>query len=517
MTYLVAMRSDLLTWFLAGVAAAAVAVGVGELVGGLLGGTSIVAAIGALVISLQPPGGKDLMAQLFGTNDKAALEIMVTIGGLLVGGLLGLVARRDVRGGLAGFVAFGVVALYLLIQDPLNSSAAAALVAVSAVAAGLMTLTWLTGAIARFGSASSGATDLGRRSFVALAAFLVVGGSGLAVLGRLLGGQVGSPSTPPVGIPSPSETVAPVPATADFSSDPQVNGLSPIVVPNADFYRIDTRLSTPRIDSATWNVRVHGMVDREVTLTYDQLLAMPLVERYVTIACVSNEVGGRLVGNARWTGVSLVDVLDMAGVQAGATQVVGRSFDGWTSGFPSEHLSGAGREAMIVVAMNGEPLPAQHGFPARLIVPGLFGYVSATKWLTEIELTTLEAFDAYWVPLGWSKLGPILTQSRVDRPASGASVDHGPYTFAGVAWAPTRGVARVEFRLDDGAWQEAQLSQPLSSYAWVQWRATVDLAAGPHTITVRATDGTGETQPEGRTSPRPSGARGWHQVSFSAG
>jgi hypothetical protein len=172
---------------------------------------------------------------------------------------------------------------------------------------------------------------------------------------------------------------------------------------------------------------------------------------------------------------------------------------------------------MIVVAMNGEPLPAQHGFPARLIVPGLFGYVSATKWLTEIELTTLEGFDAYWVPLGWSKLGPILTQSRVDRPAYGAFVAHGAYTFAGVAWAPTRGISRVEIRLDDGEWQEAQLSQPLSSYAWVQWRATVDLAAGPHTITVRATDGAGETQPEGRTSPIPSGARGWHSVQFSAG
>ncbi len=511
------MQFGRLPWFMSGAAAAAMAVGVGELIGGLLGGTSIVAAIGALVISLQPAGGKDLMAQLFGTNDKAALEIMVTIGGLLVGGLLGLVARRDVRGAAAGFLCFGAVAFYLLIQDPLNALPAAALVAISAVAAGLMTLIWLAGAIGRISAASGAHADLGRRSFVALAAFLVVGGSGLAVLGRLLGGQVGGPSTPPVGIPEPSESVGPVPATADFSTDPAVKGLSPIVVSNADFYRIDTRLSTPRIDSATWNVRVHGMVDRELTLTYDQLLAMPLQERFATIACVSNEVGGHLVGNARWTGASLVDVLDMAGVQPGATQVVGRSFDGWTSGFPTEHLSGAGREAMIVVAMNGEPLPAQHGFPARLIVPGLFGYVSATKWLTEIELTTLEAFDAYWVPLGWSKLGPILTQSRVDRPVFGASVDHGPYTFAGVAWAPTRGISRVEIQLDAGEWQEAQLSQPLSTYAWVQWRASVDVATGPHSITVRATDGTGDTQTAERTSPAPSGARGWHQVQFSAG
>jgi DMSO/TMAO reductase YedYZ molybdopterin-dependent catalytic subunit len=171
---------------------------------------------------------------------------------------------------------------------------------------------------------------------------------------------------------------------------------------------------------------------------------------------------------------------------------------------------------MVVVAMNGEPLPQQHGFPARLIVPGLFGYVSATKWLTENELTTLEAFDAYCIPLGWAKEGPILTQSRIDRPMNGAIVSPGSYEVAGVAWAPTRGVARVEVRVDDGAWQPAQLSQPLSNYAWVQWRATIDAAAGTHHLTVRATDGTGETQPEARTSPPPSGARGWHQVLFTA-
>jgi DMSO/TMAO reductase YedYZ molybdopterin-dependent catalytic subunit len=352
---------------------------------------------------------------------------------------------------------------------------------------------------------------------VALAALLLVGGSGLAVMGRLLGGQVGgSSSLPPGPLPSPGQTLEPVPAAADFSADPAVAGVSPIVVPNADFYRIDTRLNTPRVDSATWSLKVHGMVDREITLTYDQLLARPLVERYVTIACVSNEVGGKLVGNAKWTGTSLIDLLNEAGIQAGATQVVGRSFDGWTAGFPTAHLSSAGSEAMVVVAMNGEPLPQQHGFPARLIVPGLFGYVSATKWLTEIELTTLEAFDAYWIPLGWAKEGPILTQSRIDRPMNGAIVSPGSYEVAGVAWAPTRGVARVEVRVDDGAWQPAQLSQPLSNYAWVQWRATIDAAAGTHHLTVRATDGTGETQPEARTSPPPSGARGWHQVLFTA-
>jgi DMSO/TMAO reductase YedYZ molybdopterin-dependent catalytic subunit len=315
-------------------------------------------------------------------------------------------------------------------------------------------------------------------------------------------------------LPTPGATVAPVPAAADFSTDPAVAGLSPIVVPNDDFYRIDTRLNTPRVDAATWSLRVHGMVDREIRLTYDQLLGRPLVERYVTIACVSNQVGGSLVGNAKWTGTSLVDLLSEAGIQAGATQVVGRSFDGWTCGFPTEHLSGAGSDAMVVVAMNGEPLPAQHGFPARLIVPGLFGYVSATKWLSEIELTTLEAFDAYWIPLGWAKEGPILTQSRIDRPMNGQVVPVGSYDIAGVAWAPTRGISHVEVRIDEGDWQEAQLSLPLSNYAWVQWRATVSATVGEHTVSVRATDGNGDRQIPERTPPNPSGARGYHQVRF---
>ena len=266
-------------------------------------------------------------------------------------------------------------------------------------------------------------------------------------------------------MPQPGQTVPPPPTGADFD----VPGITPIVVANDAFYQIDTRLGTPHIDQTTWSLRIHGMVDREVTLTYDQLVAMPLVEQYVTIACVSNEVGGHLVGNAKWTGVNLNSVLATAGVQPGATQVVGRAYDGWTSGFPTEHLSGAGKDAMIVVLMNGEPLPARHGFPARLIIPGLYGYVSATKWITEIELTTLEAFDAYWINLGWAKEGPILTQSRIDTPRSGEGVGNGPVQIAGVAWAPTRGISKVEINLDDGdSWHACELCV-----------ATVRLRVGP--------------------------------------
>jgi DMSO/TMAO reductase YedYZ molybdopterin-dependent catalytic subunit len=258
------------------------------------------------------------------------------------------------------------------------------------------------------------------------------------------------------------------------------------------------------------------MVDRPLQFTYDQLLAMPLHEQYVTIACVSNEVGGNLVGNARWSGVPLRDVLDQAGVQAGASQVVGRAYDGWTCGFPTDWVMTDLREALIVVAMNGKTLPPEHGFPARLIVPGLFGYVSATKWLTQIELTTWDAFDAYWVPLGWAKEGPILTQSRIDLPRAGSSVPAGETTVAGVAWAPDRGVSLVEVQVDDGAWQAAELSTEISDATWVQWRVQASLPSGGHQLRVRATDGSGAVQEERVTPPPPDGARGYHTISVSA-
>ena len=500
-------------WGALGLASAAVAIGVGEIVAGVLGGVSLVAAIGALVISLQPAGAKELVVSLFGANDKLALEVAVVVGGLAVGGVLGLVARRDIRVAYGGVGAAGLAALALLVNEPLADDITAVLTAGAATAAGVAMLTWLASTLRRGPLGQERAVVLERRGFVAMvAAFIGVGGV-LSVVGRLLSVDPRAPTGAPVAIPPARETAAPVPAAADL----EIDGLTPIVVPNDDFYRIDTRLGTPSVDAATWSLRIHGMVDREVTLDYEQLLAMPLIERYVTIACVSNEVGGRLVGNARWTGVLLRSVLGMAGVQAGATQLVGRSFDGWTAGFPTAHLDGAGREALIAVAMNGQPLPAAHGFPARLIVPGLYGYVSATKWLTEIELTTLEAFDAYWVPLGWAKEAPILTQSRVELPRPSASVTAGDVLFAGVAWAPTRGISRVEIELDGtGGWLPTLLSAPLSGYAWVQWQATVPVAAGSHVVRVRATDGTGAVQEPGPTPPAPDGARGYHRISFSA-
>ena len=254
------------------------------------------------------------------------------------------------------------------------------------------------------------------------------------------------------------------------------------------------------------------MVERPFELTYDELVAMPLHEQYVTIACVSNEVGGDLVGNALWSGVHLKELLDRAGISPEATQIVGRSVDGFTAGFPTSWAIADEREALVAVTMNGDPLPSDHGYPARLIVPGLFGYVSATKWLTEIELTTLDAFDAYWVPLGWAKEAPILTQSRIDVPRDGARVEAGTVAIAGVAWAPDRGISGVEVQVDEGGWEPAELSVPISDATWVQFVRRWEATGGEHVVTVRAIDGTGEIQTDQRTRPAPDGARGHHSV-----
>jgi DMSO/TMAO reductase YedYZ molybdopterin-dependent catalytic subunit len=325
--------------------------------------------------------------------------------------------------------------------------------------------------------------------------------------GRLVG------STPEAEVPSAATPAATPPAGSAFD----VAGITPLVMPNTEFYRIDTALLVPRPDIDSWRLRITGLVDAPFELTYDELLAMPLVEQYVTIACVSNEVGGNLVGNALWRGARLKQLLERARIRPEATQIVGRSVDGFTVGFPTAHAIADEREPLVAVAMNGEPLPANHGFPARLIVPGLFGYVSATKWLTEIELTTWEAFDAYWIPLGWSKTGPILTQSRIDTPRNGANLSAGTVPVAGVAWAPDRGVSAVELRVDGGSWQPAETSAPISDATWVQFLYRWDAQPGDHTLEVRATDGTGEVQTDERTRPAPDGARGHHTIQVSVG
>jgi len=511
---------------IAGMIAGGAALGVAELIAGLLpGAPSPVVEIGFQVINHQPAGAKDFVVSLFGSNDKLALNLAVLVVALVISGGLGILARSG-RGieppnrdrfwlAIGGYALVALVALAASLQDPLvDPLVAIGSLLVSVLVAWLVLSRLLALATDLRGRAPRAQMpDWSRRRFIgtslALGAGALVGGS----LGRWLLTNRPQATTPLAAIPSPAQTVAPLPTGSSLD----VAGISPLVTPDSDFYRIDTQLLTPHLDASTWQLKVTGMVDNELTFTYDDLLAMPLYEEYVTIACVSNDVGGDLVGNALWGGPRLREVLDRAGVQTGASQIVGRAYDGWTCGFPTEWLTGSDREALIAVTMNGQALPAAHGYPARLIVPGLYGYVSATKWLTEIELTTLEAFNAYWVPLGWSKLGPIKTMSRIDTPRRHASLQPGTVPVAGVAWAPDRGISKVELQVDDGPWQPAELSTPISNATWVQWLVRWQATSGDHTLRVRATDGTGALQIETPHEAAPNGATGYHTIPVSVG
>jgi DMSO/TMAO reductase YedYZ molybdopterin-dependent catalytic subunit len=504
-----------------GIAAAAAALGTSELLAGLLAGAgSLVAGVGQVVIDLQPPGAKDLIVGLFGTNDKLALEIFIVIVALAIGAGLGILARTEMGLASIGFALFGVVGFLATLRDPLSSPAITGVVAAISVAVGIWVLGWLIGprrakVPARVVGATAARTmpDWSRRSFLIRAGGVTVAGVAAGLAGHaLLDRQRTIPEQADATIPPPSETVPAIGPGQDLAAT--VAGLTPIVMPNERFYRIDTQLLTPIVDVANWSLRIHGLVDRETTLSWSELVGLPMFEQYVTIACVSNEVGGDLVGNAKWTGVRLREVLAMAGVQASATQLVGRSVDGWTAGMPTAWVMDPEREPMIAVRMNDQPLPAAHGFPARLIVPGLYGYVSATKWLAELELTTLEAFDGYWVPLGWSKEAPILTQSRIDTPTG--PVKAGTVPIAGIAWAPDRGISKVEVGVD-GTWYDARLSRPITDATWVQWVLDWAATPGQHTIQVRATDATGQTQTDLVSPPAPDGARGWHTRSVTVG
>ncbi len=504
----------------AGLAAVGLALALAEVAARLIDGVpSLVTSVGSLVVPVTPPAVKDWAIDAFGTSDKGVLAIGTVLITLAVGAVAGARGVKDRATAGTLFAMFTAIGLGAALLQPLVS---APMVIVSTLVVAGVGWAVLVTAWRLLGASTDEAgghpehvgdpthPDLARRQFIGL-----VGGAGtvaaVAAIGARTTVEAASPPSTSLALPTPRRQLPPVSSAAALD----VDGLTPLLVPNEDFYRIDTALSVPRIDADRWRLQIHGMVDQELELTYADLLERSFVERDVTIACVSNEVGGDLVGNARWLGTSLRELLEEAGVQQGATQVVGRAVDGWTAGFPTEAAMD-GRESLVAVGMNDEPLPPAHGFPARLIVPGLYGYVSATKWLTEIELTTWEGFDAYWVPRGWSKQGPIKTQSRIDVPRARTQVDPGDVVVAGVAWAPTRGLQRVEVRVDEGAWGEAELSDPLSQDAWVQWRTSVRLDPGTHTIQVRATDGEGTTQGSDSVPPRPDGAEGWHTITVRA-
>ncbi len=500
----------------AGAVSVGAALAIGELLAGFLTAPSPLLAVARFIVDVQPPGAKELMVALFGEADKAVFQVFMVLVALAIGAILGRIAptRPDVA--TAVIALFAGAGFAASLRDVASAPVVSAGIAEIEAFAGILVLRRLVGLASKPADHGAGMPDWRRRSLLQAGGAIAVGSVLAGGVGRLL---LERPRTPAVPGDIPA---APIPATlppgADLATtDLTSGGLAPIVVPNDKFYRIDTALIVPTVDRASWRLKVTGLVDREVELTYDELVALPIVEQYVTIACVSNEVGGGLVGNAKWTGVPLRTVLEMAGVQPSADQLVGRSADDFTAGMPLEWVMDESRLPMIAVGMNGEPLPPLHGYPARLIIPGLYGYVSATKWLTELQLTRFDQFQGFWIPRGWAARAPILTQSRIDVPRRGANLAAGRVAVAGVAWAPDRGVRGVEVKVDDGPWAAASISSPISAATWVQWLYQWDATPGQHLLEVRAIDGTGDVQTDQRSSPAPDGARGHHSIPVNVG
>jgi DMSO/TMAO reductase YedYZ molybdopterin-dependent catalytic subunit len=500
---------------LAGTLAAGVALGVTELAAGLTGGRSLVVAVGDWVINHAPNGLVEFGTRNFGTDDKAVLVTVVVVASLVFGAWVGLVARRHFLWGALAITAFGIVGFLAALSDHLHDTGSAAFATIAGVAAGVATLRVLLRAAARGPAADevTGGSRLDRRAFLGLAAGAAVIAGTSALLGRSLlasGTRAVAAARRALKLP-PAGTPVTLPTAG---MDVGVTGVTPLVTANDDFYRIDTAITFPQIDYQHWQLRIHGMVDRPFDVTFDALAAMELIEQYATIQCVSNDVGGNLVSTAAWRGVRLSALLSRAGVSADADQVVGRSVEGFTVGFPTTAALDA-RGAMVAIGMNGSPLPIEHGFPARLIVPGLYGYVSATKWLSDIELTRFDRYDAYWVQRGWTQQGPIGTQSRIDVPSGQRTVRAKTVAVAGVAWAPTRGISKVEVQVDEDSWQEATLADALSTDTWRQWVYHWGATPGQHRLRVRATDGSGAVQDGHDQPPGPSGATGYHTINVN--
>ncbi|MGC5583332.1 molybdopterin-dependent oxidoreductase [Ornithinimicrobium sp. W1665] len=518
---------------LVGVAAGAATLGVAEVGAGvavrLLGATgtpSPLLAVAGAFVDRTPAWLKDWAVATFGTADKIALGVGIGLTLLVVTALVGALGRTSRALSVGLFLLVGALGLGAVLSRPdampvdLWPTLAGLAVGTAVLLVGLGRLHGRTGAglpghgddPAEGPRPAGGATPgpvAGRRGVL-----LAAGGVGvLGLLGVVAGqaltrtGRVAGAAVRALGLPVPVRRVE-VPAAASAT----VEGQTPFLTPVDDFYRIDTALWVPRVDPATWTLRVTGLVEQEVEINWAELLEEDHVEAIVTLTCVSNTVGGPLVGNTVWTGWPVRELLARAGVRPEADMVLSRSADGWTAGTPIEALTDD-RESLIAVAMDGQPLPAEHGFPARLVVPGLYGYVSATKWVTELKVTRFDADEGYWTPRGWAERGPIKTASRIDVPRSEARVRAGEVAVAGAAWAQQRGISAVEVRVDDGPWQQAELAAQPSDDAWRLWSWTwPDAAPGRHQLTVRATDGTGEVQTDRPAAPAPDGASGWHAV-----
>jgi DMSO/TMAO reductase YedYZ molybdopterin-dependent catalytic subunit len=557
---------------IAGLLAAATALGVGQLVAGLTGANgSPVVAVGQLQIDFTPPWLKNFAITNFGSNDK-----LVLVGGILVvigifAAVIGVEATRRLWHGMAGLLVFAAIGLTAAATRPtasvasllptLAATAAAAIVlrvlierigAPTAAGASAAPQAWGDTGEADAGGAAdpgelaapdlppgmgrpggvirpsagqgrdwlagapgpSGPVEPARRGFLAASAATAGAAAVAGLAGRLLAERSSvTTARNAIKLPKPVPTTVP---TLPPGVDLNIPGLASFITPNNNFYRVDTAIVLPQVDPSSWQLRIHGMVNREITITFDELLKRPLIEDYVTLCCVSDPVGGPYIGNALWLGASLASLLREAGIKAGADQLMCTSVDGFTSGTPVQIVMD-GRDALLAVAMNGQPLPIAHGFPARMVVPGLYGYVSATKWVTDINVTTFAGNYAYWAQRGWSQQAPIKTESRIDVPNGADQIRPGRTAVAGVAWAQHKGIEAVEVRVDQGPWNQARLAAVPDLDTWRQWVWEWDATSGNHIIEARATDKTGYTQTATQAQPEPNGASGYPSAAVTVG
>ncbi|MEP1125246.1 MAG: molybdopterin-dependent oxidoreductase [Ilumatobacter sp.] len=531
-----------------GLVAAAFALGVAEMLAGIVSTwKSPIIDVGDRFIELVPPFVKDIAIELFGTNDKVALVVGIGVLLAIYGAVIGALSfRRDVRIGLVGFALFGLIGFVAVVTKATDPGILATTPIVGGTLLGATVFylahRFITADAGAHGdhdtseadeisagdpsngdsdadSASNADTEVAgstRRQVLVrsggVVAVLALAGGGTAAFGRRLRSRFSAAdSRRDLRLPVAAEPLAEAPDAVTVD----VDNMSDFYTPNETFYRIDTALTVPQLRTEDYNLTVSGMVDNTINLSFDDLVQRNVQEYDITLTCVSNTVGGNLIGNARWLGVRLDELLEEAGVSPDATQVVGRSIDGYTCGFPIEAATD-GRNALVAFGMNGEPLPLEHGFPVRLIVPGLYGYISATKWLTEIELTTFEDFESYWVPRGYADRAPIKIQSRIDTVDGLGTLERdadGVAAIGGVAWAQTRGISAVEVKIDDGEWEPAELGEALNDDTWRQWAYRWTPASeGRSSITTRAIDGNGEVQTDERVEPLPNGASGHHQI-----
>jgi DMSO/TMAO reductase YedYZ molybdopterin-dependent catalytic subunit len=505
---------------LAGITTALVTLAVAAVVALFFGLANPLISVGSLVIDLAPPGAKDFIISIFGTNDKIFIIALLFVLVLALSIVVGILQERRPPFGIGLFLVVVLVALVAALTRA-NATIADALPTAAGAIIGIIILRallrrlelWRLAATRKPARSKSGVPLFERRSFLQLAI-----GYGIASLVVGVGAQfVTSTSTAvaavrkKITLPKPATPAPVIPASAEL----HVPGISPYIVPASEFYRIDTALQIPSIDPTTWKLTIGGMVEKKVEISFAELLKLPLEEHIITLTCVSQEVGGNLIGNATWLGYPIRNLLARAKPKAGADMVLSTSIDGFTAGSPLGVLEDPGTAALLAVGMNGKPLPLEHGFPVRMVVPGLYGYVSATKWVVDLKVTTFAKDQGYWTPRGWSEKGPIKLSSRIDTPQDGRNLKAGTVAIAGVAWYQHRGISGVQVQIDDGAWQDANLASVVTVDSWLQWSFAWDAKPGNHKIAVRAIGKDGDVQTAALADPAPNGSTGLHTIGVS--